>query len=81
MLTEFDHYLFQFHDQFVEVIAAGIHFENHPTRPAGKRLAEPRAGTGFRLAARGTVDREWDRVSSAYNGRRNLESRCCIDTV
>ncbi len=40
MLTEFDHYLFQFHDQFVEVIAAGIHFENHPTRPAGKRLAE-----------------------------------------
>jgi hypothetical protein len=40
MLTEFDHYLFQFHDQFVEVIAAGVHFENHPTPPAGRRLAE-----------------------------------------
>ncbi|MEO0325932.1 MAG: hypothetical protein AAF447_23480 [Myxococcota bacterium] len=27
MLEEFDHYLFSFHDEFVEVIAGGVHFD------------------------------------------------------
>jgi hypothetical protein len=27
MLTEFEHYLFKFHDEFVEVIAGGVHFD------------------------------------------------------
>lgn len=27
MLEEFEHYLFRFHDQFVEVIAGGVHFD------------------------------------------------------
>jgi hypothetical protein len=30
MLTEYDHYLFQFHDEFVEATARGIWFEKHP---------------------------------------------------
>ncbi|MFZ2644593.1 MAG: hypothetical protein WA117_26615 [Verrucomicrobiia bacterium] len=31
MLTEFSHYVFSFHDQFVEVLAAGIWFESDDT--------------------------------------------------
>jgi hypothetical protein len=30
MLTDYDHYLFSFHDEFIEWIAAGIWFEKHP---------------------------------------------------
>lgn len=30
MLTDYDHYLFQFHDEFVEAIAAGIWLEKNP---------------------------------------------------
>lgn len=33
MLTEFEHYVFHFHDQFVEVIAGGLHFDVRTTPP------------------------------------------------
>jgi hypothetical protein len=31
MLTDYDHYLFQFHDEYIEAIAAGIWSEKQPT--------------------------------------------------
>lgn len=40
MLREFEHYLFEFHDEFVEVIAGGIHFEAHGDQPSGTEAAE-----------------------------------------
>jgi hypothetical protein len=38
MLTDYDHYLLHFHDEFVEAIAAGIWFEKHPEPFAGDQL-------------------------------------------
>lgn len=38
MLTDFSHYLFSFHDQFIEVIARGIWFEQAPKRLFGQPL-------------------------------------------
>jgi hypothetical protein len=35
MLTEFEHYVFEFHDQFVEAIAGGLHVERWATEPIG----------------------------------------------
>ncbi len=40
MLREFSHYIFSFHDQFVEVLAAGIWFESSDTM-LGSREPEP----------------------------------------
>jgi hypothetical protein len=39
MLTDYDHYLFQFHDDFVEAIAAGIWFEKQATPFTNPALA------------------------------------------
>jgi hypothetical protein len=42
MLDEFDHFLFLFHDEFVEVIAGGVCFETSPAPFApGARLRRP----------------------------------------
>ena len=38
MLTDFKHYTFQFHDQFIEVIARGFWFEKDETSLFGKEL-------------------------------------------
>jgi hypothetical protein len=40
MLTEFKHYLFQFHDQFIEIIARGFWFEEDGHSLFGKGLME-----------------------------------------
>ncbi|WP_313385775.1 hypothetical protein [Chishuiella sp.] len=40
MLADFSHYLFQFHDQFVEVIARGFWFEKDKTNLFKKKLQE-----------------------------------------
>lgn len=40
MVTDFSHYVFNFHDQFVEVLAAGIWFESDATM-LGSRDLEP----------------------------------------
>lgn len=40
MLTEFSHYVFSFHDQFVEALAAGIWFESDATM-LGSREPDP----------------------------------------
>jgi hypothetical protein len=39
MLTHYDHYVFSFHDQFVEAIAAGIWFETDDSMLAERDLA------------------------------------------
>jgi hypothetical protein len=38
MLTEFNHYIFRFHDEFVEAIARGIWFEKDSEKLFGKEL-------------------------------------------
>ena len=40
MMTDFKHYLFSFHDQFIEVIARGFWFEKSETPLFGKKLME-----------------------------------------
>lgn len=40
MLTDFKHYLFSFHDQFIEVIARGFWFEKSESSLFGKQLEE-----------------------------------------
>jgi len=37
MLTDYSHYLFTFHDQFVEALAAGVWFEKSETPLAGEK--------------------------------------------
>lgn len=39
MLSDFNHYVFSFHDQFVEVIARGIWFEKSSESLLGKKLS------------------------------------------
>ena len=48
MLTDFDHYLLKFHDEFVEVIAGGIWFElsDVPLAPGAWQPDHPRLGLG-----------------------------------
>ncbi len=48
MLTDFDHYLLQFHDEFVEVIAGGIWFElgDVPQAAGGWQPGHPKLGLG-----------------------------------
>ena len=40
MHAEFEHYLFSFHDEFVEVLAAGVHFEFQSTPVSSGDLSE-----------------------------------------
>lgn len=40
MLEEFEHYVFMFHDQFVEVVAGGVHFDASETQPVGEKLLQ-----------------------------------------
>ena len=40
MLTDFKHYLFSFHDQFIEVIARGFWFEKSESSLFGKKLMD-----------------------------------------
>jgi hypothetical protein len=40
MLIDFKHYLFEFHDQFIEVISRGFWFEKHENSLFGKELIE-----------------------------------------
>lgn len=59
MLTDFNHYVFSFHDEFVEVLARGIWFEKSSEKLMGKPLSEghpflplPQAGM-MRIEAHG----------------------------
>jgi hypothetical protein len=47
MLDEFSHYVFSFHDQFVEVIAAGIWFESADTMLGDRVLDSPHPLSGL----------------------------------
>jgi hypothetical protein len=38
MLTDYDHYLFRFHDEFIEAVAAGLWFEKQANRFDGNTL-------------------------------------------
>jgi hypothetical protein len=48
MLADFAHYLFSFHDQFVEVLAAGIWFEADETMLGSRELAADHPLRGLR---------------------------------
>jgi hypothetical protein len=57
MLHEFEHYVFMFHDQFVEVVAGGVHFDASDSQHVGTELFQRPAWA--KLSESSTI-RRWD---------------------
>lgn len=75
MLTEFEHYVFFFHDEFVEVIAGGVHFDTSVAPASGNTL---HSRPGWAPLPDSAHEERWQFSGISYRVRSSLADRAQI---